>query len=177
MLSSRRSLKGFSLVELVIVIVIIGIVAAIAVPRISRGAKGASESAVRGDLAALRAAIDLYAAEHQGVYPGKVKADGTGTAGGAQDFIDQLTKYTDINGKTGEYNVGAGVVYGPYLRHGIPPLPVGPDAGSTQVRFDTNSPPTAAESDGVGWAFNVTTGEIIADTTATDEAGTAYSTY
>ena len=57
--------RGFSLVELVIVIVIIGIIAAIAVPLISRGAKGASDSAVRGDLAALRAAIDLFAAEHK----------------------------------------------------------------------------------------------------------------
>ena len=90
MLIAKRT-RGFSLVELVIVIVIIGIIAAIAVPRISRGAKGASDSAVRGDLAALRAAIDLFAAEHKGVYPGKVKNTGTGT-GLASDFIDHLTK-------------------------------------------------------------------------------------
>jgi general secretion pathway protein G len=175
---SRVNRLGFSLVELVIVIVIIGIVAAIAVPRISRGAKGASESAVRGDLAALRAAIDLYAAEHQGIFPGAKKSDGTGTTGTATDFVDQLTKFSDIDGKVGAYNVTSGIVYGPYLRHGIPPLPVGDDAGSTDVRFDsTNSPPTPVASDGKGWAYNPTTGEIIADTNATDESTNAYSDY
>jgi prepilin-type N-terminal cleavage/methylation domain-containing protein len=174
---SRVNSRAFSLVELVIVIVIIGIIAAIAVPRISRGAKGASESAVRGDLAALRAAIDLYAAEHQGVFPGKNKAADGATGGVADDFVKQLTMCSDINGKTGAYNAGDGIVYGPYLRHGVPPLPVGKDVGKSDVRFDTNSPPTPNDTDGKGWAFNVTTGEVIADTSATDEAGTSYSDY
>jgi prepilin-type N-terminal cleavage/methylation domain-containing protein len=60
----RSRTRGFSLVELVIVVVIIGVIAAIAVPRISRGAKGAGESALRGSLATLRNAIDMYAPEH-----------------------------------------------------------------------------------------------------------------
>ena len=167
------------MVELVIVIVIIGIIAAIAVPRISRGAKGASESAVRGDLAALRAAIDLYAAEHNGIFPGKVKNTGSGT-GLASDAIDQLTKFSDVNGKTGAYDASATppVIYGPYLRNGIPPLPVGTTAGATGILLDnTNSPPTVAQSGTEGWVYNSSTGEVLANTTATDETGTAYSTY
>jgi len=175
--SIRRQRRAFSLVELVIVIVIIGIVAAIAVPRISRGAKGANESAVRGDLAALRAAVDLYGAEHNGLFPGKNKNDGT-SGGTASDMVDQLTKHSDINGKTGAYAPGSGIIYGPYLRNGIPPLPVGANAGSTDVLFDsTNSPPVVSETSGEGWVYNPNTGEIRANTVATDEAGDNYSDY
>ncbi len=172
-----RKKAGFSLVELVIVIVIIGIVAAIAVPRISRGAKGAIDSAVRGDAAALRAAIDLYAAEHNGVFPGKNKNDGTAGTGVASDMVDQLTKFSDISGKTGAFNAATGIVYGPYLRNGIPPLPVGDNAGSTDVLFGAASPPAVSEGTGEGWVYNQNTGEIRANTAATDEGGDNYSDY
>ena len=177
--SIRKKVRGFSLVELVIVIVIIGIIAAIAVPRISRGAKGAVESAVRGDLAGLRAAIDLYAAEHKGVFPGKIAKTGSGV-GAEADFVAQVTTFSDVNGKTGDYDASAtpAIIYGPYLRKGLPPLPVGANAGSTDVKFDAvNSPPVVAEAGGEGWVFNPNTGEIIANTAATDETGNAYSGY
>ena len=99
MMCRSKHKNAFSLVEMVIVVVIIGLIAAIAVPRISRGAKGATESSVKGSLAGLRAAIDLYAAEHNGLFPGKTKAAGTTGDGEAADFADQLTKYTDISGQ------------------------------------------------------------------------------
>ena len=63
----RRTRRGgFSLLEVVIVVAIIAILAAIGIPRMSRGSKGAGDSALSGDLAVLRNAIDLYAAEHGG---------------------------------------------------------------------------------------------------------------
>ena len=65
----RMRRQAFSLVELVIVVVIIGIIAAIAVPRMSRAANGAGDAALWGNLATLRGAIDMYAAEHGGGYP------------------------------------------------------------------------------------------------------------
>jgi prepilin-type N-terminal cleavage/methylation domain-containing protein len=64
---------GFSLLEVVIVVAIIAILAAIGIPRMSRGSRGANDSAVSGNLAVLRNAIDLYAAEHGGDYPTLVK--------------------------------------------------------------------------------------------------------
>ncbi len=78
--------RGFSLLEVVIVVAIIAILAAIGIPRMSRGAKGASDAALTGDLATLRNAIDLYAAEHGGAFP-------TTT-----DVTAQLTQYTNISG-------------------------------------------------------------------------------
>ncbi len=145
--------SGFSLVELVIVVVIIGLLAAIAIPRFSRGAAGATESAVRGDLAVLRNAIEMYAAEHNGTYP----AAGT--------FVAQLTTYTNAAGGTSATKTGA-FVYGPYLRQ-IPALKGGTYAGATGIEDYTTAGAPAAESGTAtnGWLYKATTGEIWANET------------
>ena len=141
--------RAFSLVELVIVIVIIGIIAAIAIPRISRGVTGASESALRGNLAALREVIELYAAEHFGAYPGLYKTDGKQKEdGGEEDFYAQLTEYSSVTGTTGTFDPAAipPRIYGPYFRQ-IPRLNVGlnADRDANEVKFDNKSPPEEDE--------------------------------
>jgi prepilin-type N-terminal cleavage/methylation domain-containing protein len=152
---TRRS--GFSLLEVVIVVAIIAILAAIGIPRMSRGARGASDSALTGDLATLRNAVDLYAAEHLGAYPT------------VADCNNQLTKYTDAGGNVNASKTTT-YVYGPYMRS-IPPLPVGAKKGSTKI--------AAADAAGVGWIYNATEGTIKANTTADekDEAGKLYNEY
>lgn len=156
----KMNKAGFSLIELVIVVVIIGIIGAIAIPRMSRGTTGAAESALISDLATLRNAIDLYAAEHAGSFPTKA------------NFVDQLTKLTksdgsvdDGTGKTG------GFIYGPYIRK-IPALPVGTNKGNAGI---TDTLGTA----GFGWAYNQTTGELTANLAATekDESGKAFKDF
>lgn len=149
--------RGFSLLELVIVVVILGIIAAIAIPRMSRGSKGAAESALSGNLAVLRNAIDLYAAEHGGTYP--VVAQ----------ITDQLTQYTDFVGDP-DPNKDATHVYGPYIRK-VPPLPVGAKKGSTGI--------AAVDGAGVGWIYTESPGNIRANTTASekDDSGKLYSDY
>jgi len=165
-----RRTRAFSLVELVIVVVIIGVIAAIAVPRISRGAKGAGESALRGDLASLRNAIDMYAAEHNGAWAG---ADGL-----AATLVDQLTKKTDAGGTVG--TVAGTHIFGPYLRRGFPPAPVGPNVGATGVIMTTAADLTTAVDElqtTMGWIYNYQTGELIVNTNDTDENTTAYTSY
>jgi len=166
----KSRVRAFSLVELVIVVVIIGVIAAIAVPRISRGAKGAGESALRGSLASLRNSVDMYAAEHSGAWPG---ADGA-----AATLLDQLTKKTNAAGAVG---TTAGVhVFGPYLRGGFPPAPVGPNLGENGVIMTTTTPITGAVDEAqttMGWVYNYQTGEIIVNTDDTDEKTRAYNTY
>jgi general secretion pathway protein G len=148
---------GFSLLEVVIVVAIIAILAAIGIPRMSRGARGAGDSALLGDLATLRNAIDLYAAEHAGVFPQY------------PDPNKKLELYTDASGNTNATKVSP-YIYGPYMRS-IPPLPVGAERGSKTI--------AAAPVAGVGWIYNATDGTIHANTDGTeyDEAGKLYSDY
>jgi prepilin-type N-terminal cleavage/methylation domain-containing protein len=139
--------KGFSLLELVIVVVIIGIIAAVAIPRMSRGSAGAADAALAGNLAVLRNAIDMYAAEHSGAFPTVLLAP---TA---------LTQYTDSAGAVSATR-DTTHIYGPYVRK-IPPLPVGAAKGNTGI--------AAATGAGVGWIYNVTTGDITSNTTALEK--------
>ena len=141
------------------------VVAAIAVPRISRGAKGADEAALRGTLAAVRNAIDMYAAEHGGDLPAQDKEE--------QTFYDQLTKRTDSAGNVG--NSAGEHIYGPYLRS-IPGVPAGPNVGATRVkvREDVNEGEWGGEA---GWIYDHKTGNFFANTDDLDEQGVGYDTY
>ena len=163
MRARRTRSVGFSLVELVVVIVIIGIIAAMAIPRLSRGTAGASDSAVAGNLAIIRNAINIYQAEHRGSFPTEA------------DFTDQLTTFTDLTGGTSPNRVTP-FVFGPYLQ-AIPPCPVGDQTDPTAVAFDAvNSPPQVLADTG-GWIYNADTGEFLANTNLQDQNNRAYNTY
>lgn len=151
-----RTRRGFSLIELIIVVVIIGIIAAIAIPRMSRGAEGAADSALTGDLAVLRNAIDLYAAEHGGDFPE------------LNTFANQMLGYTDYQGDISTTKTTTHI-YGPYLR-AIPQLPVTPEKGSTVITGTLNTV-------GAGWVYEESTGTITANSAADDDTGRAYNTY
>ena len=173
MMKIKSRARAFSLVELVIVVVIIGVIAAIAVPRISRGAKGAGESALRGSLASLRNSIDMYAAEHNGAWPGTPENT-------EAKLIEHLTKKTSVSGEVG---TTAGThIYGPYLRGGFPPAPVGPNMGATGVIMTTTTPIAGAADEAettMGWVYNYQIGEIIVNTedATKDEKARSYNTY
>jgi general secretion pathway protein G len=154
MLARNRS--AFSLIELVIVVVIIGIIAAIAIPRMSRGAAGANSSALKGNLAVLRNAIDLYATEHGGAFPTVLA------------ITNQLSQYSDAAGNT-QATKDSTFIYGPYIRE-VPKLPVGARQGSVGI--------AAADAAGIGWIYTAASGNIRANTTTeTDDAGVLFSSY
>jgi len=152
------------MVELVIVIVILGIIAAIAIPRISSGSKNAGESALRANLQTLRNAIDWYYGEHNATFPGVKTAGGAlGAAGTEAAFVSQLVFYTKTDG-TASQAKDAAFPFGPYLRKGIPKLPVGSNAGKSAVAIVAKAGAlSGADADAdSGWVFNTTTGEIMA---------------
>jgi prepilin-type N-terminal cleavage/methylation domain-containing protein len=152
----HRCERGFSLLEVVIVVAIISILASIAIPRTSRGAKGASDSALGGDLAVLRNAIDLYSTEHSGSFPS------------AAEINNQLAQYTDGTGAASATKTTT-CVYGPYIRS-VPPLPLGARKGGTKI--------AAADANGVGWLYTESTGAIKANTTTEEDgSGKLYSDY
>ncbi len=158
MLAMNRVRRAFSLIELVIVVVILGIIGAIAIPRMSRGAEGAADSSLVADLAVLRNAIDLYQAEHGGVYPP------------AADIEDALTQYSNLAGDTFGAK-SATEIYGPYLRK-VPALKVGSTKGAKTITV-TDGEANAA------WVYDEATGHIFANIPAgeTDARGVAYRDY
>ena len=151
-----RTRLAFSLLEMMLVVVIIGLVAAIAIPRLSRGAAGAADSAVSGNLAVLRDAIDRYSVEHGGSFPTAV------------NVTNQLAQYSTGAGATQATKDG-NYMYGPYVRK-VPALPVGNKKGSSGI--------AAADGTGVGWIYDQTLGNIRANTTTeADSGGNLYSNY
>lgn len=156
--SGSADKRGFSLLEVVIVVAIIAILAAIGIPRMSRGSRGANDSAIGGDLAVLRNAIDLYSAEHGGAFPTSA------------NVVAQLTKYTDVAGATSDTKTTTHI-YGPYIRS-IPPLPVGPDSRKGSSGIGTG------DANGVGWIYTEASGKITANTgTTKDDQNRLYSEY
>lgn len=61
--------RGLAITELVVALVVLAAIAALAVPRLVRAESHDPAASVRGDLAVLRNAIELYAADHDGSYP------------------------------------------------------------------------------------------------------------
>ena len=153
------------MVELVIVVVIIGVIAAIAVPRISRGAKGAGDASLRGTLAGIRNAVDMYAAEHGGDFP----------AGTETEIVERLTKKTDKDGVVG--TTPGTHIFGPYLRGSIPALPVCANKGDSSLKLVTGDPAGGTGTE--GWVYSTDTGAFIANCADTekDETSIPYNKY
>jgi general secretion pathway protein G len=96
--------KAFTLVEMVVVIVILGILAAIAVPKLINTSGVATDNGLKQSLAIVRDAIDYYASQNAGAYPG---ADGSETT-----FKNDLK---------------------PYIRGSFPKSPVAPKFDTVRI--------------------------------------------
>jgi len=67
--NARKSMKGFTLIELMIVVAIIGILAAIAIPKFADLVTKSKEASVKGSLGTVRSAISIYYSDTEGVFP------------------------------------------------------------------------------------------------------------
>ncbi len=161
-----RQWTGFGWVDLVIILAVVGTIAAVAVPRISSAARGVADTSLHEDLARLRRAIELYAAEHNGQFPARDN--------NADTFIKQLSQRTDVNGHVG---LSDEHLFGPYLEEGIPVLSVGPNRGAYKVMIAATGPTIDETATDIGWVYNSRTGLIVANTDDLDESGTGYDLY
>ena len=145
----RRHAQAFTLVEVLIVVLILSILAAIAVPRMAKSSQDANEAVLHNNLQIMRAQVEIYTIQHDGLPPGKVNAGGRlGGRWSGTLFVNQLLSKTDILGQPtsdGEY--------GPYLQR----IPANPYANSAmQVLVRQGSP----NDNGYGWTFDPNTGDL-----------------
>lgn len=170
----KTSRRGTNLVELLLIVIIIGIIASIAIPRASRGSRVTGEPELANCLAVLRSAIEEYAADHEGRYPG---TNPDRTAGTPELFVAQLTKFSSAAGVVSDIR-NAAHPFGPYIHHGIPAVPLGKHQGSWSVAIDIdNLMPATDASKPAGWIYNPLTGDIIANAEGMDETGQLYCNY
>jgi type II secretory pathway pseudopilin PulG len=136
---ARRRGSGFSLAELVIVVVILGLVGAVVVPQFSRAGVATQEDQLSEQLRTVRAAVELYRAQHHDAAPDLSK-----------DWTP-LTSRTDADGRiVSATEQSGGVAFGPYL----PTPPVNAMTGGNRV---SESPDR-----GVDWWWDSSTGTVSA---------------
>lgn len=133
--------SGFTLIEMLVVVIILGILAMIIIPQISTSTSDAELRTMEANLGTIRSAIELYAGQHKGQYPGlKNEATGADTTTAAEAkaaFKAQLTSYSNALGITTTTKDLANYPYGPYLKLGVDTLPENPfKTGATAVPDD-----------------------------------------
>jgi prepilin-type N-terminal cleavage/methylation domain-containing protein len=135
--------KGFTLVELVVVVMILGILAAVAAPKLLGTSGTATDNGVRQTLAVVRDAIERYAAENGGDFPGE--ADGLEAT-----FKANLA---------------------PYLRGTFPTCPVGDNKDAEVAMSNTTTSPLGVDASATkGWRYSYKTGDFIVNSANNDNS-------
>src|SRR5437763_1491368 len=64
-----KSIRGFTLIELMIAVSVVGVLASIVLPKLADAVTRAKESSVKGQLGSLRSAVNLYYCDNEGIFP------------------------------------------------------------------------------------------------------------
>jgi len=171
-----KTRRAFTLVEIVVVVLILGIIATIAVPRVMRATVDDGETALKQDLATIRSAIERYASDHRGTFPG-AEADGAGHKPGSElAFKNQLLHFSNQAGEVSKEKDPA-FPFGPYLRGEFPRATAGPRADSDTVKMETAGHLLSGKDGSTAWRYDTATGEFILNSTARSADGTSLDAY
>jgi prepilin-type N-terminal cleavage/methylation domain-containing protein len=122
--ASAKSIKGFTLVEIMIVVSIIAMLAALAVPGFLRARKRSQASRIINDLRLIDSAVDEYAIENN-------KTSGTPVA--VADWTNYLKKGTNL------YATGIDILGNSYGPQTVDMLPAVPAASKTALSDVTDN--------------------------------------
>ncbi len=167
-----KSVRAFTLVEILVVVVLLGILAVVVLPLIAGSSISAKESALAHDLQMLRRFVLIYKTQHLEVGPGYPNGDTT-QAPTEQAFIDQMTMSSNPAGQTAAVGT-AGFLRGPYLMK----IPVNPlnNLNTVQMLGDAENFPGNADNSH-GWIYKVSTSEVRSDSIGTNRNGKPYYDY
>jgi len=159
----------FTLVEMLMGIIVLGILAMIIIPQISVSSEDAKLSILQANLSEVRNAIETYYTQHDSIYPGEKKNDGSANPNNSDSktaFLEQLTQYTASNGVVQNFKDGT-YKYGPYIKRAG--LPKNPFTNTNDVTCDvsvTHIMTRMADGGTKAWKFYPKTGVFIANDSA-----------
>lgn len=81
---AKRTLKGFTLVEIMIVVAIIALLAVIAIPNLLRAQVASNDALAKATLRAISTASETFAANNRGTYPTAI----TSLTGGTPAYLN-----------------------------------------------------------------------------------------
>ena len=171
---ARSGRSGFTLIEILIVVVILGILAAIVVPELSSASRQAREGVLKDDLRFMREQITRYMIQHDDDPPGYPGGGDTTLVPTDAHFIDQMTRYTDIQSNTGATYTGQ-YRFGPYLTK----IPENPLSSKSGILVVANGAPIPAPdlNQPYGWIYKPQTLQFLPNSPGTGLDGQAYTNY
>ena len=145
----KHSVKGFTLVEILIVVVILGILAAIVVPQFTNASQQAKNSSTVSLLQSIRSQLELFQVQHNGTYP---------TLDGTWAIMINTSAATELGAAK-----GTGTTFGPYLQQAPQNPWVKASVATGIVAWDGVTLPTkGAGTETAGWYYAPATGKIAA---------------
>lgn len=164
MAALRSRTMGVTLVELMVAVIVAGILAAVVVPQFTQHRGEARIAVLDANLTEVRNAIELYAYQHGGAYPGARDSTDPSKPSShpAEDFTQQLTQYTDALGTVRAVE-DANHALGPYLHKSE--LPRNPYTNTNTLAVapgDGGVMPPPVDGD-TAWRFVAQTGRFFAN--------------
>jgi type II secretory pathway pseudopilin PulG len=166
-----RSVRAFTVAEVLIIVFALGILATVVIPQFSMAGQHTRQNRLTDDLQYLRTQIAVFKAQHQDVPPGYSGGNPASTPS-AEWFAAQMTRHSDLYLHL-SVSDSPSYPYGPYLKQ----LPVNPVNGLSTFEMVGNNQPMPAPDGRTGWIYKPQTQELIANLRGSDDSGAAYSSY